>query len=102
MRGWLVRRLCRILLALLRRLEGPGGLTLCANRRTRTWLLGEHELTFTWRDTRQPDGYSREELYRMLKLVRDHEHLQEWRCPEPYPFEKLPPLGYIHRRPGRS
>ncbi len=55
----------------------------CANR---TWVrarAGRHELAVTVRDCGEPDGFSREELVRMLAEVRRHEALQGWRVPEP-------------------
>jgi len=39
-------------------------------------------VTVTYRDTRQEDGYSREELLAMLETVRRHEALQGWKVPE--------------------
>ena len=54
----------------------------CANRHTTTCRAGSVEVTVMVRDTSRPDGYSREELVEMLRLVREQELLQGWRVPE--------------------
>ena len=54
----------------------------CANRHVLVNRFGPIEVTTTFRDTRKPDGYSREELVEMLQLIRRHEALQKWRAPE--------------------
>lgn len=54
----------------------------CANRVEIHSRFGATEVTVTFRDTTQPDGYSREELVEMLALVRHHERLQGWKVPE--------------------
>lgn len=49
------------------------------------------EYTFTIRDTHRQDAYSREELFRMLRTIREHEHRMGWRVPEnPAPFKNPP------------
>lgn len=64
----------------------PGGSSgSCANRRYRQFMSGPFEVTITYRDTREPDGYSREELLEMLETVRKHEASQGWKVPEPTP-----------------
>lgn len=54
----------------------------CANRVWHTVRRGPIEATLTFRDTRQEDGYSREELVAMLETVRRHEALQGWHVPD--------------------
>jgi hypothetical protein len=54
----------------------------CANRRWWKTMSGPIEITLTYRDTRQEDGYSREELLQMLNEVRKHEAKQGWKVPE--------------------
>jgi hypothetical protein len=64
----------------------PGRLAsrgVCANRAWHVVKRGPIEATLIFRDTRQPDDYSREELVAMLETVRRHEKLQGWRVPEP-------------------
>jgi hypothetical protein len=34
------------------------------------------------RDTSQPDGYSREELVKMLQIIREQEKIMGWKVPE--------------------
>lgn len=57
----------------------------CAGRSTGVYrtLNGHHEVTLTFRDLSYPDIYSREEVVRMLKLVRSEERRMNWTCPEP-------------------
>jgi hypothetical protein len=55
----------------------------CANRWGRRVMFGLHEVTLTVRDPTQDDGYSREELMRFLKIVRESEQEQGWKVPEP-------------------
>lgn len=57
----------------------------CAGRYTRVYrtLNGHHEVTLTFRDLSHPDVYSREEVYRLLALVRREEQRMDWTCPEP-------------------
>lgn len=71
----------RALMWLLRR--GQYGWARCANRYEITHHCGPLVVVTTIQDTREEDGYSREELYRMLRLIRQHEELQEWKVPEP-------------------
>jgi hypothetical protein len=54
-----------------------------ANRFETVFRRGCLEVTVVERDTRQPDGHTREELCEMLRLIRWHEGLQGWRVPEP-------------------
>lgn len=64
----------------------PGGAASrgrCANRVWHVVRRGPIEVTLTFRDTRQPDGYERTELLEMLRTVREHEAVQGWRVPEP-------------------
>jgi len=61
--------------------------THVANRTIRRDNLAHLECTITLRDIRKPDGYSREELYQMLGLIRLHEELQNWKVPEPIKCE---------------
>lgn len=60
-----------------------GGLKLCANRVTRTFVIGKLEVDIVFRDTSRPDAYSREEVYEMLRKVRRDELQTGWTCPEP-------------------
>lgn len=55
----------------------------CANRAWCTTMFGAHEARLVLRDTAREDGHSREELYVMLRTVREHERNQGWTCPEP-------------------
>jgi hypothetical protein len=55
----------------------------CANRVEFTTKFGAHEARLVLRDTSQGDGYSRVELYEMLRIVRYHEQAMGWTCPEP-------------------
>lgn len=54
-----------------------------ANRVWLRWCRNGMEITLHHRDTRKPDGYSREELLLMLWVLREHERIQGWRVPEP-------------------
>lgn len=71
------------LLWLLWPAKGNEGFGMCANRRYRRVMMGHYEVTITYRDTSQPDGYERTELLKMLETVRKHEALQGWKVPEP-------------------
>ena len=55
----------------------------CANRRWHRGVSGPIEITVIYRDMRQHDGYSREELVEMLATVRKCEAEMEWRVPDP-------------------
>jgi len=55
----------------------------CANRYTKQFNVNNLEYTVVCRVTNEPDGYSREELYRMLQTIRKHEAIQKWKVPEP-------------------
>jgi hypothetical protein len=54
----------------------------CANRHEVRFARGPEVITIQRRDTRRPDGYSRDELYWMLHEVRKHEQQQGWKVPE--------------------
>jgi hypothetical protein len=54
----------------------------CANRILYTCWFGPLEMSIVIRNTREPDGYSREELVAMLDLVRKYEKKQGWTVPE--------------------
>ena len=58
----------------------------CANRYMYTCWFGPLEMSITIRDTKEPDGYSREELVEMLAIIRAQETQQEWKVPEPSHF----------------
>jgi hypothetical protein len=60
-----------------------GSAHFCANRRTWMYRTPVAELSLTIRQTTEEDGYSREELVRMLRLVREQEKSQGWKVPEP-------------------
>lgn len=62
---------------------GAASTLACANRYESTRSFGPLEVRVVTRDTREPDGYSREELVMMLQLVRSEERRQGWRVPEP-------------------
>lgn len=62
---------------------GEKGSGSCANRRWHRTMFGSRETRLVLRDTTQEDGYSRMELYEMLRTVRLHERRQGWECPEP-------------------
>lgn len=49
-----------------------------ANRIWKKSIFGCYEATLTFRHLKEPDGYSREELARMLATVREHEKRQSW------------------------
>lgn len=55
----------------------------CGNRSWTSFETDSFEVTFTKRDKRRPDAYSREELVRMLRTVREHEAIQGWKVPDP-------------------
>jgi hypothetical protein len=55
---------------------------VCANRRWVRGMADRTEVTVTYRDTTQPDGYSREELVGMLKTIRKHEREMDWKVPD--------------------
>jgi hypothetical protein len=63
--------------------QRPGRFGSVGNRRIYTFKLEPLEITVTSRDTTEEDGYSRVELYNMLKLIRTNEVVQQWRVPEP-------------------
>jgi len=65
----------------LRKIKPGAG--ACANRRYMTFGHKAHRVRVEVTDTRKPDGYSREELYEMLKIIRAAEKRSGWKCPEP-------------------
>jgi len=75
-------RLPQHVLVALRLLE-CNSVSRCANRTTFTLADDSIEYTLVVRDKREPDNYSREEIYAMLRAVRRAERLQNWSCPEP-------------------
>jgi hypothetical protein len=77
----------------------------CANRRWRRFMSGPVEVTITYRDTRRPDGYSREELVEMLKTIREQEKMMGWKVPEPVVVVLVPMCkmcGYPEVAHGRN
>lgn len=54
-----------------------------ANRFERQFKIRATEFTIIQRDTSAPDMYSREEVYGMLRTVRNEEKRMNWKCPEP-------------------
>jgi len=66
----------------LRKITGDTGYR-CGNRYGKVFHYYNWEVTVIYRDTTKEDGYSREELYRMLKLIRKEEIRQQWKIPEP-------------------
>jgi hypothetical protein len=81
LRRWLWYKLLRFAL----RRAGPTSTFSCANRYETTHAFGPLEVRVVTRDTREPDGYCREELLQMLRLVRSEEARQGWKVPEPRP-----------------
>lgn len=70
------------------------------NRHTWKGTTGPVEIEVVIRDTRQPDGYSREELYQLLKLIRREEKRSEWKVPDddgvkPEPREVLLSSAFV-------
>src|SRR5262245_22510561 len=55
----------------------------CANRHWIEMDLAGRELLVQLRDLRQPDGYERTEVLRMLQKVRMAEAMHGWTCPDP-------------------
>jgi hypothetical protein len=55
----------------------------CANRKWWVAFAGPIEVKLTYRDTRQPNAYSREELVEMLRAIRENEKWMGWKVPEP-------------------
>ena len=45
-------------------------------------MMGPIEVKLTYRDTRQEDGYSREELIEMLRVIRESERHMGWKVPQ--------------------
>lgn len=65
------------------RLLDCNSVSRCANRTTFTLADDSVEYTLVVRDKREPDDYSREEVYAMLRTVRRAERRSVWQCPEP-------------------
>jgi hypothetical protein len=70
------------MILLAARRAGRSSYGACANRYTYVCKFGPLEMTIVVRDTREPDGYSREELVEMLQTIREQEELQGWKVPE--------------------
>lgn len=62
----------------------PTRWSMVGNRTIEVGMVGTLEVTTIVRETSQPDGYSREELLSMLRLIRTHEEFQHWKVPEPH------------------
>lgn len=60
-----------------------GSACFCANRSRWTYHAPNADISLEVRDRTKPDGYAREELYSMLKLIREEEKRQGWTVPEP-------------------
>jgi hypothetical protein len=45
---------------------------------------GAREVSLSIRDTTVPRHYSRESVFRMLRIVRENEQRMGWKCPEPF------------------
>ena len=74
---WVIRKCC---------LWAPWSqFSMVGNRLRRRGMFGWVEVTITNRDTTEPDSYSREELIRLLALIRTQEETQQWKVPEPAP-----------------
>ena len=94
MKPWKARLYYRLINYLARRaLQGTGAV---GSRFYRHGLLGRLEVSICFRDTRLPDAYSREELYRMLKVIRKNEAAQGWTCPEPLDHLSEEPSHHTH------
>lgn len=60
----------------------------CANRAKMDFEVGPLEVFIQLRDRREPDGYERTEVLRMLQKVRMAEAVQGWECPDPGPAKR--------------
>jgi hypothetical protein len=71
---WFVHRALKLLLPT----------KVCANRAEYD-LEGfkNHAVHIIVYDLRGPTAYSREEVYSMLRTVREEERRMDWKCPEP-------------------
>jgi hypothetical protein len=65
---WLFRRI-------FGRLKSSGA---CSNRCYWTYVNGDFQYELTRRQTTLPDTYSREELYRMAKIIRTEQERTGW------------------------
>lgn len=66
-----------------------GGWGWCANRSAGEFTTADGlEVFVRFRNRRQPDGYERTEVLRMLQTVRLEEARQEWECPDPGPAKR--------------
>lgn len=52
------------------------------NRTIYLGIKNTKEVTITVRDMSKPDAYSREELLKMLRTIREHEEIMQWSVPE--------------------
>lgn len=66
--------------------SGLGALKFCGFRTESTFTKEGQEMRIIIRDTTQPEIYSREEVYSMLRLVRQNESRMGWKCPEPVDY----------------
>lgn len=82
-RRWLVMWWYRQIWRAMLRASPPVSRSRCANRFTMAGYFGDVEVIVTARDTRLPDGCSREEVMAMLAEVRRAERRMGWKCPEP-------------------
>ncbi len=78
---WYCNMFCRAVIGLWPRNMGSYGYVANRSIRTLDGTKRKWELTIT--DKSERDGYSREELYCMLKLIRAEEKRQGWKVPEP-------------------
>lgn len=46
-------------------------------------------------DSKKEGGHSREVIYEMLKAVREQEHRDDWKCPEPVLDGRIPAFHKI-------
>ena len=58
------------------------GAHFCANRKRWTYRTPNLEISLNVRALKEPDGWSREELLEMLRLIRREEKKQDWKVPE--------------------
>jgi hypothetical protein len=84
------RRAWRAIFMLALRRCGPRTRGGCANRWTTVFDHGPVQVTVVLRDTREPDGRSREELVEMLAEIRRSERETGWRVPEPDASARVP------------
>lgn len=66
----------------LRRIK-PQGWCASGNRRINSFDWYIYGCDVRWTDLTQNTNYSREDLYRMLVIIRRAERREGWKCPEP-------------------